>query len=223
MSDPEPLWEEVDRYFESALLPADPVLDECLRSSAAAGLPDIQVSPPQGMLLHLLARAFRARRILEVGTLGGYSGICLARALPADGRLLTLELEPKHADVARKNFERAGVSGKVEIRLGPARVSMEQLVADRPEPFDLVFLDADKQNTWAYFQGALRITRPGSVIVVDNVVRHGGLVDAKSADPNVVGMREMVDALAHEPRVRATGIQTVGGKGYDGFVLALVL
>jgi len=223
VSDPDPRWSEVDAFLESSLLPPDPVLSACLASSSDAGLPDIQVSPSQGMLLHLIARSHRARRILEVGTLGGYSGIQLARALPVGGRLITLELDPKHASVARANFARAGLDDRIEIREGPALRSLDALVAERPEPFDLFFIDADKPSTLAYFERCLRLARPGSVIVVDNVVRHGELANAQTTDPNVRGMREFVSALGRERRVRATGMQTVGSKGYDGFVLAEVV
>jgi predicted O-methyltransferase YrrM len=216
-------WTAVDAYFEEKLLPADPILEEALRSSAAAGLPSIQVSPSQGKLLHLIAKALGARRILEVGTLGGYSTIWLARALPADGRLVTLELNPAHADVARANITRAGLGEKVEIRLGPALETLPKLLSEQRGPFDLVFLDADKPNTRAYFDWALRLSRPGSLVVVDNVVRKGELANGSNNDPNVRGMRLFLEALASERRVSATGIQTVGKKGYDGFVLARVL
>jgi len=216
-------WAAVDAYFEEKLLPADPILKEALRASAAAGLPEIQVSPNQGMLLHLLAKAQGSRRILEVGTLGGYSTIWLARALPSDGRLVTLELNPVHAHVARANLARAGLQDKVEIRLGPAIDSFSTLVAEKWGPFDLAFIDADKPNTPAYFDWSLKLARSGSLIVVDNVVRRGELANASSTDPNVQGMRRLVDALATERRVQASGIQTVGAKSYDGFILARVL
>jgi len=217
------LWTSVDQYLEEELLPADPVLAEVLRSSAAAKLPDIQVSPNQGMLLHLLAKAVGARRVLEIGTLGGYSTIWLARALPADGQLVTLEFDPKHAEVARANVARAGLRDRVEIRVGAALETLPKLVAENRGPFDLFFLDADKANTRAYFEWSLKLSRPGSLIIVDNVVRKGRLVDSSSREPDVRGMRDFLDALASERRVRATGIQTVGKKGYDGFVLARVM
>ena len=216
-------WTAVDDFFEEQLLSTDPVLEETLRSSAASGLPSIQVSPTQGKLLHLLAQASGARRILEIGTLGGYSTTWLARALPADGRLLSLELDPRHAEVARANLARAGLAGKVEVRVGPALESLSRLVAENGTPFDLVFIDADKPNTRAYFDRALQLTRPGALLVVDNVVRKGELANPSSDDPNVRGMREFVESLRAERRVRATGIQTVGRKGYDGFVLARVV
>ena len=215
-------WTAVDAFVEEKLLPADPVLEEALRSSAAAALPSIQVSPTQGKLLHLLAKAQGARRILEVGTLGGYSTIWLGRALPADGRLLTLELDPRHADVARRNIASAGLQEKVEVRLGPALETLPKLLVERPEPFDLVFIDADKPNTRRYFDWAVRLSRPGSLIVVDNVVRKGELANPSSDDPNVRGMRELLEALSSDPRVSATAIQTVGTKGHDGFLLARV-
>jgi predicted O-methyltransferase YrrM len=212
----------VDAYLEEKLLPADPVLEEALRSSAAAGLPNIQVSPTQGKLLYLLAKALGARRVLEIGALGGYSTIWLARALPKDGRLVTLEVEAKHAEVASANIARAGLQDRVEIRLGRALETLPKILAEKRGPFDLFFLDADKANTRAYFEWTLKLSRPGSLIVVDNVVRRGELADASSPSPDVRGMREFLDALASDSRVSATGIQTVGRKGYDGFVLARV-
>jgi len=215
-------WTLVDEYLEEKLVPADPVLAEVLRSSAAAGLPDIQVSPTQGKLLHLLAKTLGARRVLEIGTLGGYSTIWLARALPPDGKVVTLEFEPKHAEVARANLRRAGLQDRVELRLGTALETLPKLLAEKRGPFDLFFLDADKANTLAYFEWSLKLSRPGSLIVVDNVVRKGRLVEASSREPDVRGMRDFLDALVSDTRVSATGIQTVGRKGYDGFVLARV-
>jgi len=218
----DPKWSTVDAYFESKLFRADPVLEACLRSSREAGLPEIQVSPVQGRLLELIAGAANARRILEIGTLGGYSAICLARALPEDGRLVTLEIEPKHAEVARTNIERAGLGAMVEIRLGPALETLPKLLAERAGPFDLAFLDADRPNNRAYLEWALRLTHPGSLIIVDNVVRGGEVADPAQRDPRVAGVREMIDAVAAESRLRATAVQTVGNKGYDGFLLARV-
>jgi len=215
-------WTTVDEYFEEKLLAADPVLDEVLRSSAAAGLPNIQVSPTQGKLLYLLAKAQGARKVLEVGALGGYSTIWLARALPTDGRVVTLEVSTKHAEVARANIRRAGLQDRVEIRLGPALETLPKLLAEKRGPFDLFFLDADKANTLAYFEWSLKLSRPGSLIVVDNVVRKGEVADPSNPSLDVRGMREFLDALVSETRVSATGIQTVGRKGYDGFVLARV-
>ncbi|HKN06238.1 MAG TPA: O-methyltransferase [Thermoplasmata archaeon] len=216
-------WTAVDTYFEEKLLLSDPVLEEALRASRAAGLPSIQVSPSQGKLLHLLAKAQGARTILELGTLAGYSTIWLGRALPKDGRLLTLEVDPKHAEVARANVARAGLESKVEVLLGPALETLPKLLSEHRDSFDFVFLDADKPNTRAYFDWAVRLSRPGSLIVVDNVVRKGELANTASDDPNVRGMRAFLEALASDRRVSATGIQTVGTKGYDGFVLARVL
>ena len=215
-------WTTVDSFLESKLIPDDPVLFACLEASRAARLPDIQVSPVQGRLLHLIARIAGARNILEIGTLGGYSAICLARALPADGRLTTLEIEPKHAEVARANLERAGLGSKVEVRLGPALETLPKLEAERRGPFDLIFLDADRPNNRAYLDWALRLSHPGTVLVVDNVVRHGEVANPTSRDPRIVGVRELIDAVSAESRLRATAVQTVGRKGYDGFLLARV-
>jgi predicted O-methyltransferase YrrM len=216
------VWTAVDRFFADALLPADQVLEAALQASHEAGLPAINVTPHQGKLLHLLARMNRCRRILEVGTLGGYSTLWLARALPADGHLVTLELDPKHAEVARANFARAGLSPLIDLRLGPAAASLDQLIAENGVPFDLVFIDADKVSTADYFARALCLARAGTVIIVDNVVRGGAIADATSADANVQGIRRFAQAVANEPRVTATAIQTVGAKGYDGFALVLV-
>ncbi|MEU0797419.1 O-methyltransferase [Amycolatopsis sp. NPDC005961] len=212
-------WAEVDDYFSGALLAPDPVLDAALADSAAAGLPHIAVAPNQGKLLNLLARQAGARSILEIGTLGGYSTIWLARALPAGGKLVTCEYEPKHAEVARANLARAGFGEDVvEIKVGAALDTLPTLTG----PFDFVFVDADKNNSANYVRAALELSRPGTTIVVDNVVRQGRVTDAASTDPDVVGVREMVDLLAAEPRLDATAVQTVGSKGHDGFVLALV-
>jgi predicted O-methyltransferase YrrM len=216
-------WTAVDRYFVERLMPADPVLEAALEANAAVGLPSIDVSPVQGKFLHLLALTKGARRILEIGTLGGYSTIWLARALPAGGRLVTLELDPKHAEVARANLVRAGVSEMVEIRIGPATQSLAQLQAEGAEPFDLIFLDADKPSNPAYLQWALKLARRGSLIVVDNVVREGKIVDPASTAPDVQGTRALFEMLAAEPRLASTAIQTVGSKGYDGFAMAVVL
>jgi predicted O-methyltransferase YrrM len=216
-------WTEVDRYITEKLLRPDPALDAALRSSAKAGLPPINVSPPQGMLLTMLARAMGARRILEIGTLGGYSTIWLARALPAGGLLTTLELDPKHAKVAAANVRRAGLSRAVEIRQGPALETLPKLEAERKGPFDLFFIDADKPSNADYFAWALKLSRPGSLIIVDNVIRDGAVVDGRSRDPDVRGVRRLNDMIAAEPRVIATEIQTVGSKGYDGFAMALVV
>ena len=215
-------WSAVDRYVSGLLVPSDPALDEALRASEAAGLPPISVSPNQGKLLQLLARIHGARTVLEIGTLGGYSTIWLARALPADGRLVTLEANPAHAEVGRANIARAGLAGIVDLRLGRALETLPILEAEGLGPFDLVFVDADKPSNPDYFAWALRLARRGTVIVVDNVVRGGAVVDPSSADPGVQGVHRLLAMMAAEPRVEVTAIQTVGGKGYDGFALALV-
>jgi predicted O-methyltransferase YrrM len=215
-------WKAVDGYLSERLVPSDAALEATLEASAAAGLPAINVSPTHGKLLHLLAKMQRAQRILEIGTLGGYSTIWLARALSADGRLITLEADAKHAGVARANIARAGLDRVVELRLGAALETLPQIAAERQGPFDLIFIDADKQNIPHYFGWALQLSRLGSLIVVDNVVRGGAVMDAASGDASVQGVRRFLDILAAEPRVSATAIQTVGLKGYDGFALALV-
>ncbi|MFZ0828308.1 MAG: O-methyltransferase [Verrucomicrobiia bacterium] len=215
-------WTAVDGYINGLLVPRDPVLEAALQACVAAGLPSISVSPSQGKLLHLLARMQRAQTILEIGTLGGYSTLWLARALPAGGRLITLELDPKHAEVARSNFVRAGLSNIIELRLGAALDTLPQLVAEGRGPFDLIFIDADKQGYADYFAWALKLSRRGSVIIADNVVRNGAVIDAHSTDPLVQGVRRFNELLAAERRVSATEIQTVGSKGYDGLALALV-
>jgi predicted O-methyltransferase YrrM len=216
------LWTAVDRYISERLLPPDPALDAALDASAAAGLPAIAVSPNQGKLLYLLARIHSARSILELGTLGGFSTIWLARALPPDGRLLTLEVNSNYAEVARENIARAGLAELVELRVGPALEALPQLAAEGLGPFDLIFIDADKQNIPEYFEWALKLSRRGSLIVTDNVVRAGALADPACKEPRVEGARRFHELLAAEPRVSATTIQTVGLKGYDGFTLALV-
>lgn len=218
----ESMWHAVDDYFAGELIPADPVLDAATRLSASEGLPDIAVAPNQGRLLNLIARIHGARRILEVGTLGGYSTIWLARALPEDGRLISLELDPHHAEVARTNLKSAGLSDKAQVRVGRAADSLAALFEEGPEPFDLVFIDADKQSNADYLNWALRMSRPGTVIVVDNVVRGGAVIDAASTEPTVQGTRRLIDTIAAEPRLDATAIQTVGVKGYDGLLFALV-
>ena len=215
-------WQAVDEYITGLLIPPDPVLDAALAASDAAGLPSIHVSPNQGMLLQLLARIHGARRILELGTLAGYSTIWLARALPPVGRLLTLESDPKHADVARANIASAGFADMVELRVGRALDSLTQLAAEKCDPFDFIFIDADKAGTPEYFRWALKLSHPGSLIIVDNVVRGGTVVDADCDDPAVQGIRRFNELLAAESRVTATEIQTVGSKGYDGFAMALV-
>jgi len=216
-------WTEVDRYFTEHLLPRDEALEAALRSSEAAGLPSIQVSPLQGRFLGLLARAIGAREILEIGTLGGYSAICLARSLSAGGRMVSLEISPEHAAVARENLARAGLADRVEVRVGPALESLSRLATEGRPPFDLVFIDADRPNLAEYFDRAVRLSRPGSLILVDNVVRHGEVQDANSRDPSVLGVRRMVDQISHDPRVEATAYPSVGVKGYDGILVAVVV
>jgi predicted O-methyltransferase YrrM len=215
---PKATWAAVDGYVTKTVVRPDAALDEALRSSASAGLPSIAVSAPQGKLLHLLAKMTGAKRVLEIGTLGGYSTIWLARALPSDGRLTSLELDPKHADVARNNLARAGVGDHVEILVGPALETLPKLTG----PFDFVFVDADKVSIPQYFEHSLRLTRPGATIVLDNVVRDGKLADSSSADASVQGVRKLHEMIATGSRVDATTIQTVGAKGYDGFTLVRV-
>ncbi|HWB33405.1 MAG TPA: O-methyltransferase [Acidobacteriaceae bacterium] len=216
------LWTEVDRYITETIPHTDEQLEAAIAANHAAGLPMIDVSPPQGKLLHLLALACGARRVLEIGTLGGYSTIWMARALPPDGRLITLEVATKHADVARQNLVRAGVTSKVDIRVGPAAESLERLANEDAGPFDLIFIDADKPNNPVYWSWALKLARRGTVIVVDNVIREGAIADSKSNDPAILATRRMFEALGAERHVTATVVQTVGSKGYDGFVLAVV-
>jgi predicted O-methyltransferase YrrM len=215
-------WVEVDTYIDDLFVHPDPVLDAALAASAAAGLPDIEVAPSHGKLLMLLATIRGARRILEIGTLGGYSTIWLARALPADGRLISLEASAKHADVARANIERAGLSSVAEVRVGQALDTLPRLEEEGAGPFDFVFIDADKTNNAAYFQWALKLSRPGTAIFADNVVRYGAVADRANTDPSVKGARSFLELIAEEPRVSATAIQTVCVKGHDGFALAVV-
>jgi len=219
----ESLWKNVDEYFVEQLSPSDEALEHALAASVAAGLPAIAVAPNQGKLLNLLVRMRNARRVLEIGTLGGYSTIWMARALPSDGQLVTLELDPAHAEVARKNVDRAGLGDRVHILVGPASESLAKLAAAHTEPFDFVFIDADKARTEQYFRAALGMSHVGTTIVVDNVVRQGDVLDAATNDANVQGMRSVTEFLSREPSVSATAIQTVGSKGYDGFILALVV
>jgi predicted O-methyltransferase YrrM len=215
-------WNEVDQYFVELFAPRDTALDGALQATADAGMPLINVAPNQGKLLYLLARSQRARSILEIGTLGGYSTIWLGRGLEPGGRLITLEIDPAHAEVARANIARAGLADAVEVRLGPALTTLPQLAESGAGPFDLVFIDADKQSTPAYLEWALQLTKPGSMIIIDNVVRGGAVSNAAATDPNVLGVRKALAALADNPRLSATAIQTVGSKGYDGLAIALV-
>ncbi|WCH91290.1 O-methyltransferase [Streptomyces moderatus] len=217
------VWDDVDEYFSSQLSPDDEVLLAALRDSEAAGLPAIGVTATQGKLLQLLAQIQGARNILEIGTLGGYSTIWMARALPSDGRLISLEYSAKYAEVASRNIARAGLDKVVEVRVGPALKSLPKLADENPAPFDLVFIDADKANNPHYVDWALRLTSTGSLIVVDNVVRGGRVVETDSDAPDVRGTRAAIELIGSHPRLSGTAIQTVGGKGYDGFALARVL
>jgi predicted O-methyltransferase YrrM len=216
-------WANVDHNLIDLLEPPDDALDAALEASRVAGLPNINVAPNQGKLLQILARAQHARAILEIGTLGGYSTIWLARALTHGGKLVTLELDPRHAEVAQASVARAGLGDVVDIRVGPAATTLAQLVQEGAGPFDLVFIDADKPSYPDYFSWSLQLTRPGSLIVADNVVRNGAVIDPDSTDPNVEGVRLFLEQMGSEPRVSATVIQTVGLKGYDGFAIALVV
>jgi predicted O-methyltransferase YrrM len=212
------VWSDVDQWIETRFVPTDPAAEGALLASDEAGLPAIAVSAAQGRLLELLVRMTGARRVLEVGTLGAYSTIWLARGLPPGGRILTLELDPRHAEVARSNLAAAGLSDVVEVAVGPAAQTLAALTGT----FDLVFIDADKPSTPTYFAEAVRLSRSGTVIVVDNVVRNGAVADASSADTNVQGIRQFADLVAAEPRLRGTAVQTVGRKGYDGFAVVVV-
>jgi len=210
----------MDAYLVDRLVPPDGVLHDVLAANQRGGLPAIDVAPNQGKLLHILARLAQARRILEIGTLGGYSTIWLARALPSDGKLMTLEFNPAHAKVAQGNIERAGLARLVEIQVGAALDSLRKLEIDAP--FDLIFIDADKRNNPLYLDWAIKLSRPGTLIIIDNVVRDGAILDASSTDPDVNGIRNMFDALAQDNRVTATALQTVGSKGWDGLAIAIV-
>ena len=218
---PEQVWAAVDDFFTEHLLPADDVLRATLETNVAEALPPIAVTPPQGKLLYLLARACAAKRILEIGTLGAYSTIWLARALPPGGRVITLEIDPHHADVARRNLERAKLGDRVEVRIGRAAELLDAMQG-AVEPFDFVFVDADKASSDVYFKAVLPLSHPGTVIIVDNVVRSGKVADAASDDEDIQGIRRMTEWLATQPTISATAIQTVGGKSYDGFLMAIV-
>jgi len=222
MKDTETRWQAVDDYLVETFLPDEPAFALALADSEAAGLPTIQVSPPQGRLLELLARMLKARKILEIGTLGGYSTLWLARGLAPGGRIVTLELEAKHAEVARKNFVRAGRQDAIEIRLGSALETLPRLVAENTGPFDLIFVDADKANLADYFTWSVKLSRPGTLILVDNVIRDGEVVNASSPDEMVQGVRRMNERIGAESRVSATVLQTVGAKGYDGLAFVVV-
>jgi predicted O-methyltransferase YrrM len=216
------LWSQVDAYIAEKLIAPDPALEAALQANADAGLPEIDVSPALGKFLELVARLAGARRILEIGTLGGYSTIWLARALPPGGKLVTMEANPKHAEVAARNIRQAGLDHLVELRIGPALQSLQTMSSQVLEPFDFFFIDADKPNNPAYLEWAIRLSRPGAVIILDNTVRNGAVVDNDQPDPSVQGARAAFDMISREPRLDATGIQMVGIKGYDGFVLAVV-
>lgn len=221
---PEPaLWSQVDDYICDRLVPDEAMFAQTLAASAAAGLPAINVSAAQGRMLELFARMVQARRILEIGTLGGYSTLWLARGLPEDGRLVTLEADPHHAAVAASNFARSGLGARIELRVGRAVDTLPGVVADGIGPFDLIFIDADKPSNPDYLSWSLQLSRPGTLIICDNVVRDGDVIAADSADARVQGVRRFFDAVAAEPRLAATAIQTVGAKGYDGFAMALVV
>lgn len=214
---------DVDHYLSGLFAPHDAALQNALAASTAAGLPEIQVSATQGKFLHMMARLMKARTVLEIGTLGGYSAIWMARALPADGLLVTLEFDPKHAEVARKNLEAAGLSDRVDIRIGRALDTLPRIAGEGLDPFDIVFIDADKESNPDYFTWALKLTRPGSLILVDNVVRDGAVLETDSADASVKGTRRVLEMMATEPRVSATALQSVGQKGWDGLAMAVVV
>lgn len=216
-------WNAVDKYFSELFAPADPALDAALQATSDAGMPLINVAPNQGKLLYLLARAHGARRILEIGTLAGYSTIWLARALAPGGHLITLEIDPRHAEVARANLARAGLADVVEVQLGSAHTRLPQLIENGAGPFDMVFIDADKPSTPDYLAWVLQLTRPGSLILIDNVVRDGAVSDPASSDASVLGVQRALAMLADDPRIVATALQTVGSKGYDGLAFALVV
>jgi predicted O-methyltransferase YrrM len=222
-NDSKMLWAAVDDYFQGRLAPSDKYLDAAVRANRKAGLPAIDVSPLQGQHLNLLVRMTQPKRVLEIGTLGGYSTICMARALPVGGRIVTLEFSPRHAEVARKNMKNAGVLERVDLRVGRAIESLGILENEGAEPFDFIFIDADKESNAEYLKWALRLSRVGTTIVVDNVVREGKVIEAKSKDPDIVGTRRMTELIAKEPRLSATVMQNVGAKGYDGFLLAVVV
>jgi predicted O-methyltransferase YrrM len=217
------LWTAVDEYYRERLAPPDKYLDAVAKANRKAGLPAIDVSPLQGQFLNLLVRMTQPKRLLEIGTLGAYSTICMARALPVDGRIVTIEFSPRHAEVARKNLNTAGVLDRVDLRLGPALQILPMLESEGAGPFDFIFIDADKQSNAEYLKWALRLSRVGTTIVVDNVVRDGKVVDGKSKDPDIVGTRRMAELISQEPRLSATVMQNVGAKGYDGFLLAVVV
>jgi predicted O-methyltransferase YrrM len=217
------LWKAVDQYFGDLLAPSDPQLDATVKANRKAKLPEIDVSPLQGKFLHVLVHMTQAKRVLEIGTLGGYSTICMARALPKGGRIVTLEYEPRHAEVARANLSNAGVLNCVDIRVGRALDTLPVLHSSGAGPFDFIFIDADKENNPQYLEWAVKLSRPGTTIVVDNVARHGTVIEARSKEPDIVGTRRMIKMMAAHPRLSATALQTVGVKGLDGFAIAVVV
>jgi predicted O-methyltransferase YrrM len=220
--EPDKLWVNVDRYFSEQLHLSDAILDATMQANTAAKLPAIDVAPNQGRFLQLLVKLTGARKILEIGTLGGYSTICMARALPPDGRLISLEFEPKHAEVARSNIHRAGLSDRVEIRVGAALDSLPKILQEGLAPFDFIFIDADKPNNPGYVEWAVKLSRVGTLIVVDNVVRDGEIADPHNSDPAIQGTRRMFEWMSGDVRLSATALQTVGSKGHDGFAMAIV-
>jgi predicted O-methyltransferase YrrM len=218
----QPLWTAVDNYVDSSLSLSDDVLSGAIAANAEGGLPSIDVTASQGKLLHLLARAMGAKRVLEIGTLGGYSTIWLARAVGENGKVVTLELDAHHAEIAQRNLDNAGIASRVDLRVGPAAKTLEALIAEASQPFDFIFIDADKASYPDYMQVSLKLSRPGTLIIADNVVRDGQVIDPNDPDPNIQGVRRFTDLVATEPRLSATVLQTVGSKGYDGFAIAIV-
>ena len=216
------LWTQVDNYIADKLVHEDAALAAALAANAAAGLPAIDVSAAQGKFLNLMVRITGARRVLELGTLGGYSTIWMARALPANGQLVTLEFDPHHAEVARANVDRAGVGGKVTIHVGAAAATLPVIAAAKPEPFDFIFIDADKPNNPVYLDWAIKLSRPGTVIILDNVIRDGKVLEPGNPDPRIIGTRAAYDMIGAHPRLDATALQTVGSKGWDGFSIMVV-
>jgi predicted O-methyltransferase YrrM len=216
------IWKKVDSFFTDALIPADPALDSALDANRQADLPAIDVTPLQGKFLELLIRATGAQRVLELGTLGAYSTIWLARAVGENGKVVTLELDARHAEIAQRNLDNAGIANRVDLRIGPAAKTLEALIARGTEPFDFIFIDADKAGYPDYMQLSLKLSRPGTLIIADNVVRDGQVIDATDPDPNIQGVRRFTELVAAEPRLSATVLQTVGSKGYDGFAIAIV-
>lgn len=217
------IWKKVDDFFTEALISSDPALDAATAANREADLPAIDVTPLQGRFLELMIRASGARRALEIGTLGGYSTIWMAQAVGPDGKVITLELDPHHAEVAKGNFDKAGFSDRVELRLGPATESLANLIAEKSAPFDFIFIDADKATYPEYIQQSLRLSRPGTLIIADNVVRDGKVIDPDNPDPNIQGVRRFTELIAAEPRLSSTVLQSVGSKGYDGFAISIVL